>query len=100
MAPHGREMSESEKQTILHLHGMGLSGRKIAENWSISRSTIQKFLQRYNDVGDLENKHRSGRPKITSARTDSLLSRLVKRNRRQSLSDLLVEFNTSNANRF
>ena len=44
MAPHGREMSESEKQTILHLHGMGLSGRKIAENLSISRSTIQKFL--------------------------------------------------------
>ena len=98
MAPHGREMSESEKQTILHLHGMGLSGRKIAENLSISRSTIQKFLQRYNDVGDLENKHRSGRPKITSARSDTLLSRMVKRNRRQSLSDLLVEFNTSNAN--
>ena len=45
MAPHGREMSESEKQTILYLQGMGLSGRKIAENLSISRSTIQKFLQ-------------------------------------------------------
>ena len=57
MALHSREMSESEKQTILHLHGMGLSGRKIAENLSISWSPIQKFLQRFNDVGDLENKH-------------------------------------------
>ena len=80
MAPRGSELNGDQKQTIVKLHSKGISGRRIADLTGISRATIQKFLKRFNVRGHIENKPRSGRPKISGIRDDNVLSRLVKRN--------------------
>ena len=88
-------MGRDQKQTIVKLNSKGISGRKIAELTGISRATIQKFLKRFEERGHVENQPRSGRPKISGIRDDNVLSRLVKRNRRQTLKDLTVKLNES-----
>ena len=93
MARHGKELSKGQKQTILSMHEKKLSGRKIADLTNISRATIQKFLKRYGERGNVENLQRVGRPKISGERDYHVLSRLVHKNRRQSLSDLTVALN-------
>ena len=42
-----------------------------------------------------KNKSRTGRPKVSGACDDHVLSHLVKRNRRQNLKDLTVKLNES-----
>ena len=88
-------MNGDQKQTIVNLHSKGISGRRIADLPGISRATIQKFLKRFNVRGHIENKPRSGSPKISGIRDDNMLSLLVKRNRRQTLKDLTVKLNES-----
>ena len=95
MAPRRSELNGDQKEAIVKLHSKGISGRKIAELTDISRATIQKFLKRFDERGHIENKPRSGRPKISGIRDDNALSRLVKRNRRQTLKDLTVKLNES-----
>ena len=95
MAPHGSELNSDQKQTIIKLNSKNISGRNIAELTGISRSTIQKFFKRFGERGHIENKSRTGRPKVSRARDDHVLSRLVKRNRRQTLKDLTVKLNES-----
>ena len=95
MAKHGSELNGDLKEAIVKLHSKGISGRKIAELTDISRATIQKFLKRFDKRGHIENKARSGRPKISGICDNNALSRLVKRNRRQTLKDLTVKLNES-----
>ena len=94
MAPHEIEFNGDKKNPIV-LHSKGISGRKIAELTDISRATIHKFLKRFDKWGQIENKPRSRRPKISGICDDKALSRLVKRNRHQTLKDLTVKHNES-----
>ena len=94
MAPR-RSKLYGDQKAIAKLHSKGISGRKNAELKDISQATIQKFSKRFDERGHIENKPRSGRPKISGFRDDNALSRLVKRNRRQTLKDLTVKLNES-----
>ena len=84
MAQRGSDLNGDQKEVIVKLHSKGISGRKIAELTDIFRATIQKFLKRFDKRSHIENKPRSGRPKISGTRDYNALSRLVKRNRRLS----------------
>ena len=48
--------------------------------------------------GELENRRRSGRPKKITPRDYLKLERLVKVNRRDTLSDITLKFNENNVN--
>ena len=85
MAQRGSELNGNKKEVIVKLHSKDISGRKIAELTDISRATIQKFLERFDERSHIENKPRSGRPKISGIRDDNALSHLMKRKRCQSL---------------
>lgn len=95
MAPRGKDLSTEQKQTIVSMSKNGLSSRKISELIGISPNTVQKVLKRNSDRGSVENKERSGRKRLVSDRGDRVLERLVKKNRRQTLSDLTSVFNDS-----
>lgn len=84
MASRGKDLSTEQKQTIVCMSKNGLSSRKIG----ISPNTVQKVLKRNSDRGSVENKERSGKKRLVSDRGDRVLERLVKKNRRQTLSDL------------
>jgi transposase len=71
------------------------SACKIAEFLSLNRRTVSYIIKRYRERGTVQNLPRSGRKKKTNVRTDRLLLRMVKTNRRQTLGDLTSKFNNS-----
>lgn len=93
LSGHEKKLSTEIKQTIVRLKNEGHSGRKIEKLLDIDPSTINKFLKRYNERGDVENKHRSRRPRKCNGRTDRQLLRIVKTNRRKTLQDVTATLN-------
>jgi transposase len=59
-----------------------MRARKIAEILDRSESIVPRFLKRYQETGNIENKHRSGRPKLITERGAQKLSKIVKTDRR------------------
>ena len=59
----------------------------------IHRNTVGRVLKKFQEKGSVENNRRSGRPRVTDARGDRKIYRIVKRNRRQSLQDITSKFN-------
>lgn len=91
-----REMTPHEKEQVLRLCKAGRRKVDIGNIVGFSSSTVSKFLKNFQLRGSVENKRRTGRPKLTSDQGDRTLFRLIKRDRRQSLCDLTTEFNNSN----
>jgi transposase len=87
MVRDGKELSTDLKETIMGLDQEGHSACKIAEFLSLNRRTVSYIIKRYRERGTVENLPRSGRKKKTNVRTDRLLLRMVKTNRRQTLGD-------------
>ena len=59
---------------------------------------MSTFIRRYLLRDELENRLRSGRPKKITPRDYRKLERLVKANRRDTLSDIILNFNENNVN--
>ena len=59
----------------------------------INSRTVQKFLKRVRERGNVENLPRSGSRRKTTPRDDRILYRSIKSNRRQTLKDVTSRFN-------
>ena len=94
-------MTPSVKETILRLHEQDYSGRKIAELLKINSSTINKCLKRLKRAENLENininkrEGKCGRKKKLSKRTDRVLLKVMKTNKRKTLTEITGEFKRS-----
>lgn len=93
MGRKGKETGADAKKFIVDLMQSGLSRRKISEMLKIPKSTVIDICKRFSDTGSLENKPRSGRPPKIKPRDYRKLERIVKTNRRCSLSDITAKFN-------
>ncbi len=51
MAPHGKELSEDMKKTIVALQRDDVGNKKIAKTLKLSCSTVAKTIQRFNRTG-------------------------------------------------
>ena len=60
---------ETQKSTV----------REIADRFVVPKSTMQNFIKRYKDRGHIHNIPKSGRPRITTERTDQHIITLAKR---------------------
>ena len=87
-------MNGDKKEAVVKLHPKSISGRKIAELTDISRATIQKFLKHFDGRSHIKQAPKR-KAKISGIRNDNALSRLLKRNRRQSFKNLTVLLNKS-----
>jgi transposase len=96
MGKHGKELTIADKQTIISMIEGGMRARKVAEILDRSESTVSRFLKRHQETGNIENKHRTGRPKLITERGARKLSKIVITDRRQSLRDITHEFNAFN----
>jgi transposase len=77
------------REKIVSLHKKNKSTREIAYLLDISKSKAAFWVKRYNDVGDLNNKPRPGRPtKLTSKRLSSL---------KKIITDKFLESNSKNS---
>jgi transposase len=95
MVRDGKELSTDLKETIIGFDQEGYSACKFAEFLSLNWRTVSYIIKRYRERGTVENLPRSSRKKKTNVRTDRLLLRMVKTNRRQTLGDLTSKFNNS-----
>ncbi len=56
MAPHGKELSEDLRRSIVALHKDGIGyKKKIAKTLKLSCSTVAKTIQRINRTGSTQN---------------------------------------------
>ncbi len=60
MAPHGKELSEDLKKSIVALHKDGVGYKKIAKTLKLSCSTVAKTIQWFNRTGSTQNRPRHG----------------------------------------
>ncbi len=66
----GHSIDEIEN-IILVQHGMGLPNQEIANNLIRDISTVNKWLERYNETGRLRNLPKPGRPRKTTTQQDA-----------------------------
>ena len=90
MAPHGKEMSKDLRKKVVLLHQKGLGYKKISNILSISRNTVAKVIQKYENDGEtLTSAERSGRPRKLSLRCERRIMRKVKENPKLTAPELL-----------
>ena len=71
------EYSDFLRCKIEMLNEEGYSQQKIALRLKISKTIDRKTLQRLSNTGSSSSKLRSGRPSISSSRTDNAIHRLA-----------------------
>jgi predicted transcriptional regulator len=81
MGKHGKELTIADKQTIISMIEGGMWAGKVAEIVDRSESTVSRFLKRYQETGNIENKHKLRRPKMITERGARKLSKIVKTDR-------------------
>ena len=76
-----RRLSTDSRWQIIGSHRAGLSTRQIAREFNINQSQVSRLLQRWRQTGGVDDRQRSGRPRLTSARQDRALLRTARQNR-------------------
>jgi transposase len=64
------QLSLVERAAIVTLHGVGWTGRDIAQEFRCSENTVSLWLKRWEKTRSLEDAERSGRPRCTTDDTD------------------------------
>ena len=98
MGRNGKKLSPEEKRVIINIFESKTSITEIGRLLKRPHSTVSTFIRRYLLRGELENRCRSGRPQKITPRDYRKLERLVKANRRDTLSDITLKFNENNVN--
>jgi transposase len=93
MASERKQMTTEEKELVFSMHKQGISARKIAEIFQRHHSCIDRILKRKQAPVMKENPVKRGCCSKVSARDERHLGRLVRTDRRQTLSDITAEFN-------
>ena len=84
MASHGKELSEDLKRHIVALHEDGQGYKKIANTLKLSRSTVDKIIQRFKSAGSTQNRPRVGLAKKLNVRAERYIQMLSLKDRRWS----------------
>ena len=88
--------SINTRSIVILLHNEGFSFRQIAERTGVPKSTANEIVKRFNDTKSIFDRHRSGRPSISTPRDDRNLINMVKKNRRATSTQLSQQWKLSN----
>ncbi|GFU58186.1 HTH_Tnp_Tc3_2 domain-containing protein [Trichonephila clavipes] len=72
----------------------GRTQLEVSEDLGIAQSVIPRFWQRFQDDGNVSRCYSTGRPRVTTPNEDRYLAVTVKRNRRNTASDLSRQRNS------
>jgi transposase len=64
------QLTEVERAAVVTLHGLGWTGRDIAQVIKCSENTVSLWVTRWRDQRSVEDAERSGRPRATSDEVD------------------------------
>ena len=92
----GNELSVEEKRVFINIFENGTSITEIGRFLRRPHCTVSTFIRRFLLRGELENHRRSDRSKTIAPRDYRKVERLVKANRRDTLSEVTLKFNENN----
>jgi len=75
----GRPISYQVRNLIIKDCKRGVSQRKIAQKYEISKNAIQKFYKKFLDTGTVVDRSERGRTRSTTWRDDANIIRMVKK---------------------
>ena len=87
---------EHQRAQCIALRKVGMPYRAIATDECISRTSVQRALERFEETGDFRDRSRSGRPKKLNERNVRMLKHLAKDDdNRSSACELMMKLNES-----
>ena len=72
-------LTHDQRMQIVTLSQEGVNNSEISRRFDVRRGTIINLLKKYAETGSVDDKRRSGRPKITNARDDRELVSVAKK---------------------
>ena len=67
------QINKEKRQSIITLRHEGQSIRNISRTLKVTSSAVAKTIKRYDETGSHEDRHRNGRPRVTSAAEDKFV---------------------------
>ena len=86
-----KSLSEVQRAQIVALHGQNLSERLISAQMGCSKTAVHQAIAKYQDDGSYTDRKRSGRPRVSTAREDNLMRRIVMRSPTSSMKKIKAE---------
>ena len=74
--PKTAQISKEKRQSIITLRHAGQSMGKMSRTLNVSSSAVAKTIKHYDETGSHEDRHRKGRPRVTSAAEDKFIKKL------------------------
>ena len=86
-----KSLSEVQRAQIVALHGQNLSERQISAQLGCSKTAVHQAIAKYQQDGSNTDKKRTGRPRVTIAREDNVMRRIVVRSPTSSMKKIRAE---------
>ena len=86
-----KSLSEVHRAQIVALHGQNLSERLISAQIGCSKTAVHQAIAKYQEDGSYTDRKRSGRPRVSTAREDNLMRRIVMRSPTSSMKKIKAE---------
>ena len=83
-----KNLSTEERARVVVLVQEGYSMNEVARRMKISRCCVQAIVKKQKETGTVVDRHRSGRPKVSTEREDRELVRLSLRDRKTTVPEL------------
>lgn len=96
MANRRQELSAEQRKIAIKLYLKGEKQNRLAELFSVNKSTISRLINKFQRGENEENRPTRGRRPLTDERDDRLLIRSVRKGRRQTLGEIVDNFNQGN----
>lgn len=83
------------RELVIKNYCLGKTIREVADELNIPKTTVWNIIKHYGETGNiLKNKKKSpGRPKLVSDRSKRLLMKICKKGRRNTLGQVMTEWN-------
>nr|CAH7733055.1 unnamed protein product [Callosobruchus chinensis] len=86
------ELSAFDRTRIIALWQEGLSRHQIANRLNVVRSTISRTIRRYEEIGEVNSRPRTGRPTVSTRREDRYIAQLARREQSVTVPVLRSQF--------
>lgn len=94
-----KQITPRKRAVMLQYSKDGLKQSEICKRLNLSRSTVSQLLHQFATTGSMDVKRRSGRPRITSRRDDTLIRRWSVVNPTYSATQIMVDTNVRASSR-
>ena len=85
------KLSNQDRARAIGFIQSGRSIRFVARHFHISPTTVSNLVRRYNETGDVKDRHRSGRPRVTTPAEDRRICTLALRSRTKPATEITAE---------